>query len=109
MSTSHALIGLPIVRSFLEELSSICLSFAADIFTPHSRRLPDYKLREILEEHKAGLPSTAVLKQVSFLLLHPPPQLPARCNVTCLFVIAATFARCGSIGCYGTLRESLGP
>ena len=76
MSTSHALIGWPIVRSFLEELSSICLSFAADIFTPHSRRLPDYKLREIMEEHKAGLPSTAVLNQVSFSLLHPPRQLP---------------------------------
>ena len=82
MSTSHALIGLPIVRSFLEELSSICLSFAADIFTPHSRRLPDYKLREILEEHKAGLPSTAVLNQVSFSLLHPPRQLPY-CELLC--------------------------
>ena len=65
ISTSHSLIGLPIVLSFLEELSSICLSFAADIFTSHSKRLPDYRLREILEEHKAGLPSTAVLNQVS--------------------------------------------
>jgi len=53
----------PDAPGFLEELYQISQSFAADIFTSHSKRLPDYKLREILEEHKAGLPSTAVLKQ----------------------------------------------
>ena len=48
---------------FLKELAAITTTWMADLFVPHSKRLPDYKLLEVLEEHKAGLPSTAVLKR----------------------------------------------
>jgi len=53
----------PDAPGFLEELYAIIVSYCADVFISHEKRLPDYKLLEILLQHKAGLPSTAVLKQ----------------------------------------------
>jgi len=53
----------PDAPGFLEELYAILTSYCADVFISHEKRLPDYKLLEILLQHKAGLPSTAVLKQ----------------------------------------------
>jgi len=53
----------PDAPGFLEELYAISMSYCMDVLSSKSKRLPDTTLLEILHQHKAGLPSTAVLKQ----------------------------------------------
>ena len=66
----------PQAPGFLEELAAIARSVILDLTVPHSRRLPDYKLLEVLEQHKAGLPSTNVLKQaLSDSMAEPDPVI----------------------------------
>ena len=65
----------PEASSFLPEMTSILQSNLFDWIIDSKKRMPDAKFKEILLEHKAGLPSLDVLKSALEQSTAPPPTI----------------------------------
>ncbi len=61
--------------SFIPEMMDILTSNALDFLIDNKKRMPDSKLKAILDEHKAGLPSSEVLGAALAQSTAPPPSI----------------------------------
>ena len=60
---------------FIPEMADILASNAMDFLIDNKKRMPDRKLKAILDEHKAGLPSSDVLAAALAQSMAPPPSI----------------------------------
>ena len=61
--------------SFMPEMANILTSNVLDLVIDHKKRIPDAKLKQVLDEHKAGLPSMDSLREALDKSTAEPPSI----------------------------------